>query len=101
MRDSALAEGTPTDALYPPIFTVLAGLLLVAFFANLLIRPVNERFRVVDEDRAAQTLADRPTAEGAAEAHRGSTFLLAWAAVLLPIGWGLGKTFEKVIVLLR
>lgn len=101
MRDARLAAGVAVAQLYPPIFAVLAGLLLAAFVANLFVRPVDARFHMVadspvaPDDRAAQV-------PGAAIAHRiGVPLLLAWAAVLLPIGWGLYQTLGKVGVLLN
>ena len=39
MHDTRQAAGVPPDQIYGPIFYILAGLLVVGFIANLLVRP--------------------------------------------------------------
>lgn len=104
MRDAAIAAGTPRDLVYPPIYQVLAGLLFVAFIANLLIRPVNPRFHSVEPmpdtppaAMAANTGYNVPASGGRATI----TIIACWAAVLAPIAWGIIRTLEKVAVLLK
>ena len=41
MHDTRQAAGVPPDQIYGPIFYTLAGLLVVGFVANLLVRPVD------------------------------------------------------------
>ncbi len=98
MRDRSLAAGTPREALYQPIFMVLAGLLVLAFVANLLIRPVDGRFHMTGE------AADELEAGAALPVAGGDSMrivvVLAWAAVLMPILWGLMQTVGKVGALL-
>lgn len=103
MRDNSIAAGVSRQALYPPIYAVLAGLLLVAFVANLLIRPVDARFHIKGETMVVDNTTQAPAMPGAAQVDRqlGMTGVLAWAAVVLPIGWGLYQTLGKVTALLR
>ena len=102
MRDTAIAASTPRDLVYPPIYQALAGLLLIAFVANLLIRPVDKRF--YSEEDAPSTAPDSPAEitanETPAASDRRAIIILSWAAVLAPIAWGLVRTLEKVSVLL-
>ncbi len=103
MRDSAITAGAPRAAVYPPIYLVLAGLLVTGFLANLFVRPVAAQFRSVTEDpvpaRLPQTIAathEYMTAPGRARAK----LLLAWAVVGLPLAWGLSITATKALALL-
>ncbi len=102
MRDSAIAAGTPRAAIYPPIYWVLAGLLVAGFVANLFVRPMAARFHMSD----AELEAVRPA--GATDAtHDGSIgiggidgrVLLAWAVVCIPLAWGLWTTGMKAVAL--
>ena len=46
----------------------MAGLLAAGFVANLLVRPVNERFYMAEEAGAGGATPERPTAEAASPA---------------------------------
>jgi MFS family permease len=102
MRDRRIAAGIPRDQIYQPIYAVLAGLLVVAFLANLLIRPVDRRFHMAADETAAAPVATAAAVSAdvpAARAH--GIVLLAWAAVCIPIAWGIYQTAEKAAVLLK
>ena len=105
MRDGRIAAGVPRDQVYEPIYWTLAGLLVVAFVLNLLIRPVAARFHMTTDDPALAVAADAETgafapAEIAPRGLNGVT-LRAWAAVCLPIAWGIYQTLAKAAVLLK
>jgi len=102
MRDTAIAGGTPRDLIYPSIYQALAWLLLVAFIANLLVRPVDRRFHSVEATPDAAPVQG-PVMNEPVAVSQGVTLIivLAWMAVLLPLAWGVVRTLEKVIVLLR
>ncbi|WP_353204857.1 OFA family MFS transporter [Sphingomonas sp.] len=103
MRDTRIAAGTPCALIYPPIFLVLAGLLVVGFVANVFVRPVASRFRT---DTAEPVSSDPTHADATAPAlavtpgRRRMAVLLAWAAVGLPLLWGLWTTATKASALL-
>ncbi len=104
MRDAAIAAGTPRDLVYPPIYQVLAGLLVVAFIANSLIRPVDGRFHCAEPmpDTAPGTMtADESDSVPARDGGTTIIMMACWAAVLMPIVWGIVRTLEKVAVLLN
>ena len=103
MRDTAIAAGTPRDLVYVPIFQTLAGLLVIAFVANLMIRPVDKRFCHYDETSGTAPGSPTIAAENAtlvASTGMTATLFLCWTAVLLPIVWGIVRTLQKGAVLL-
>ena len=108
MHDARKAEGVPPDQIYGPIFYVLAGLLVVGFVANLLIRPLSEKwFMKEDEVRALQTgyvaaagaTGVKTVAAGANGGRMDVTAILAWAAVCIPLAWGIWITLDKALIL--
>jgi MFS family permease len=107
MRDARIAAGVPRDQVYEPIYWALAGLLVVAFVLNLFIRPVHSRFHMAEgEEPALLVAADAQAAPArqAAPAPSGGlsgVVVLAWAAVLVPIAWGVYQTIAKAAVLLK
>jgi len=105
MRDSRIAAGVPRDQVYQPIYWALAGLLVLAFILNLLIRPVHARFHMPADAPAPVIAPETHAAERAAPAipdgKVGGLVLLAWLAVCGPIAWGVYETVAKAAVLLK
>ncbi len=108
LHDTRKAQGIPANQLYEPIFYVLAGMLVVGFIANLLIRPVSERRYMSEEEVAAlqaKTSLTGSIVPGAYGIGRGAILrpgaLLAWALVGIPLGWGVWVTLQKAIVLFQ
>ena len=99
VRDARIAAGVPRDQLYQPIYLILAGMLAIGFVANLLVRPVADRFHMPAEP-AADAAAGVPGATGAT-GGASATVLLAWAAVGIPITWGIWMTVAKAAALLK
>jgi MFS family permease len=94
VRDQAIAHNAPRPSLYPPIFLILAGLLVVGFVANLLVRPVAERWRIHAE--AVALTADRVGGiSGIGRGRLDAVTVLAWATVALPLAWGVWQTLIK------
>jgi len=97
MRDARIAAGVPRPEVYGPIYLLLAGMLVVGFAANLLVRPV----------AATWHMEDAPPVDASAarvDGHAGGaslTVVLAWAAVGLPIAWGVYMAVLKAAVLLK
>jgi MFS family permease len=105
MHDARKAEGIPPDQIYHPIFYVLAGLLVAGFIANLLIRPLHKKWFMSDEEVAAlqAKMKTRVEATEVAEVKAGFDLkaLLAWAAVGIPLAWGIWITLEQALVLFK
>ena len=105
MHDARKAEGIPPDQIYHPIFYVLAGLLVAGFIANLLIRPLHKKWFMSEEEVAALQAKLRSRVEFDESTGVKAGFdlkaLLAWAAVGIPLAWGIWITLEKALVLFR
>ena len=105
LRDRALAAKVPAAEVYPPIYWALAGLLVLGFVINLMIRPVDPSLHRQPEETALEYEADAITGD-VVPAHPAPAGLtagvaLAWLLVLVPIGWGIWQTMAKAAVLLR
>ena len=101
MHDTRLEKGVPFDQVYAPIFVVLAGLMVIGFIANMLVKPVADKYfmtdaelaevRKIGHEKPLQTAAI--STEGAAQ--YGLLVKLAWLAVLIPISYGVWSTVQK------
>jgi MFS family permease len=96
IRDRKIAEGAPRETIYGPIFLILAGLLVVGFLANLLIRPVDEKWLMADETKAAQAAEGGSGGIGSGSLAAAA---LPWLLVLIPIAWGVWMTLTKTAAL--
>jgi MFS family permease len=103
------AQGTPgelTAEAYRPALLTMVGVLAVGFVANLLVRPVAERFHEKD--------ADEPTAEGSSASGGGvatqtrtgarttvhpALLTVAWLIVGVPLAYGVYQTLAKTVSL--
>jgi MFS family permease len=106
MHDTRQAEGIAPDQIYGPIFYVLAGLLVVGFIANLLVRPVNPKWHMSEADVTAYLdklhEATGPVKAGSFGIGMGGLDLKAtlfWLFVGIPLAWGVWNTVEKALVL--
>lgn len=106
LHDTRQAEGIPADQIYGPIFYVLAGLLVVGFLANLLVRPVNPKWNMTDaeiaEERAKLHEKGGAKASGSFGIGKGGIDVKAvpfWLLVLIPLGWGIWITVQKTVAL--
>jgi MFS family permease len=110
-RDSQIAAGVPRSTVYDTTMYVLAGLLVVGLIANLLVRPVAQKYFMSDEQLAAERkrahdLAAANAVGATAPASSSSPspqvlVLAAWVGVGIPILWGVWITLQKVMVLFR
>ncbi|WP_374701944.1 OFA family MFS transporter [Ideonella sp. B508-1] len=105
MREYQLGLGLPPDQVYNQTMYILVGMLGVGLLCNLLVRPVNPKHFMSDEELAQEKrLASERAQEeaqhemGTHTYHRSSTVLvaLAWLAVGLPLAWGVYRTVLSV-----
>jgi MFS family permease len=100
MHDTRLEAGVPFDKIYAPIMLVLAGMMVIGFIANMLIKPLDDKDFMTEEELAAvrsaghEKVSAKATAAVATERH-GFILTLAWAAVLIPIAYGIWSTAQK------
>jgi MFS family permease len=128
IREYQLSTGVPREAAYNQTMYVLAGLLVLGLICNLLVRPVDEKYYMTDEEVAAakktsvaavreeekephadfedfvEDALEPETEPAAAIRTRGNgafspTLLLAWAAVGIPLAWGVSMTVLKALAL--
>jgi MFS family permease len=104
MREYQLDLGIPREQVYNQTMTVLAAMLVVGLACNLLIRPVADKWfmsesELADEKRLAHETVNNSNTENQARTTKPTRLiwvLLAWIAVLLPLGWGIYKTLLNV-----
>ena len=104
MREYQLGLGLPREQVYNQTMYILTGMLVVGLIANLIIRPVDPKHFMTDAELAEEKRISHERA-AAAEVGMGSAgiektssavVLLAWAAVGIPLAWGVYRTLLSV-----
>ncbi|PKO47898.1 MAG: MFS transporter [Betaproteobacteria bacterium HGW-Betaproteobacteria-22] len=108
LRDYQLDHGVPASDAYNVIMYVLAGLLVLGFICNLLVKPVADKHymseaeleveRQLAHEKSLQTTRANNEATLRSES-RPVSVLIAWALVAVPIGYGIWSTLEKAWIL--
>ena len=104
MRDYQLNIGIPRDQVYNQTMFILVGMLAVGFVANMLIKPVDKKYfmneaELAEEKRLAHDRASSNEVKGSGSSSAQSSTLvviLAWAAVGVPLAWGIYRTALSV-----
>lgn len=104
MREYQLGLGIPREQVYNQTMYILVGMLVVGLICNALIRPVNPKYFMSPEELAQekQLAHERSTASAVGASKQGfqatsmTTVYLAWAAVGLPLAWGVYRTSLSV-----
>ena len=102
MRDYQLKLGLPPDRVYNQTMYILVGMLVVGFICNLLVRPLDAKWfmtpeQLAEEKRLAheKVKASEVHTSGSSMAATQATpsspivLVLAWAAVGIPLAWGI------------
>ncbi|MGB4810959.1 MAG: OFA family MFS transporter [Methylophilaceae bacterium] len=104
MHDTRLEAGVPFDKIYAPIFLVLASMMVIGFIANWLIKPVAEQYYMTDAELAlahqqahekVMTNKESKPGHNSQVTSQPILVILAWALVLIPIGYGIWMTLQK------
>ena len=109
LHDTRLEAKVPFNEIYAPIFVVLACLLVVGFVANLLVKPVAEKYFMTDAElEAVRALSHEKTSHEKTsheklsknvviDSNKQSSLMVnvAWLAVLIPITYGIWMTVQK------
>ncbi len=100
MREYQLGLGIPREQVYNQTMYILVGMLVIGLICNLMIRPVADKWFMSDaelaeekrlaHDRAAA--AEVGSGPGTGGATSPAMVGLAWAAVGIPLAWGVYKT---------
>ena len=104
MRDYQLGLGIPREQVYNQTMYILVGMLVIGLIANLMIRPVDAKHFMSDEELAHEkklaheraVAAEVGSGSGQGAATSSLTVILAWAAVGIPLAWGVYKTLINV-----
>jgi MFS family permease len=104
MRDYQLSIGIPKDQVYNQTMYILVGMLAVGLIANLLIKPVADKWfmseaELAEEKRLAHEKSEKAVLESSSQASTQSPItmvVLAWTAVGIPLAWGTYKTIVTV-----
>lgn len=100
MHDTRLEAGVPYDKIYGPIMLVLAGMMVIGFVANMLIKPLDDKDFMTDAELEAvrsaghEKVASKASSNAAAENHS-LILLAAWTTVMIPIAYGIWSTAQK------
>ncbi len=109
IRDYQLDHGVPKAQAYSITMYILAGLLVLGFICNWLVKTVAEQHYMTEEElkkeaelahenqhhfvENVETLAHEAT-------HNGKVFL-AWLAIGIPLSWGVWMTVQKAAILFK
>ena len=101
MREYQLGLGIPREQVYNQTMYILVGMLVVGLVCNLLVRPLADKWFMTDvelaeekrlaHDRAMANDVGRGMAVGGSTTSS-ATVALAWAAVGIPLAWGVYRT---------
>jgi len=98
VREAQIAAGVAPDLVYDRTLYLLAGLLALGFLANLLIRPVSERWYMPNGEHQ-EAAASVSRSHGIGRGGFTVAAAVAWACVGVPLLWGVYITLTKVVAL--
>ncbi len=108
IREAQIAAGIPRESLYDTTMYILAGMLVLGFICNMMVKPLARHWFMKDEDvaalqaRSAQAAAlTTPGSMGIGQWQLNATSILAWAVVGIPIAWGVWITLSSAFVLFK
>ena len=100
MRDYQLGLGLPREQVYNQTMYILVGMLVIGVICNLLVKPLDDKHFMTDEElahekklaqeRAAAT--EVGTSDAAFHKNKAALVWFAWAAVGIPLAWGVYRT---------
>lgn len=103
MREYQLGLGLPREQVYNQTMYILVGMLAVGLVCNLMIRPLDPKwFMTPDELAEERRIAHEHATASATRSTSSATgrsnplwVVVAWTAVLLPLGWGVYRTLNS------
>jgi MFS family permease len=104
IREAQIAAGVPRDLVYDFTMYILAGMLVVGFVCNFLIRPLSSRWFMSDDEVArlqAHSQLATVDSRGIGQWRLDATSFMAWLAVGIPVAWGVWVTLSKALLLFR
>ncbi len=105
IREYQLSMGVAKADAYDITLYILAGMLVLGFICNALVKPVDSKYFMTDAELAAERAIGHDVILSAADlewkANPASKPLViaAWLAVGIPLAWGIWVTLLKTVVL--
>ncbi|MGO9999818.1 MAG: OFA family MFS transporter [Acetobacteraceae bacterium] len=108
IRQYQLDHGVPKAQVYSITMYILAGLLMLGFVCNLLVKPAADKNYMTAEESAALDAAGKSAAAAANPGQFIETVMTrtptwqvvaAWLAVGVPLAWGVWATAQKAAIL--
>ena len=101
IRDAEIQAGIKADSLYDVTMYILAGFLALGFIANLLVKPVDAKWYMSEDEvsklQTAQGLPSGPVGgHGIGRGGFDAKAALAWLGVGIPLAWGVYMTLTQV-----
>ena len=103
MREYQLGLGIPREQVYNQTMYILVGMLVVGLICNLLVKPLDAKWFMTDAELATEKkLAHEKMAASevgiSSDTSTVSPVLVAfaWAAVGIPLAWGVYRTLQSV-----
>src|ERR1700726_3322830 len=108
IREAQLAAGVPRDHLYDFTMYILCGMLIVGLICNFLIKPVNPKWYMSEQEVAQLQAASVKSAAGLQYGSFGIgkggldwKAAVFWAFVGVPLGWGVWITLQSAAKLFQ
>jgi len=101
IREAQIAAGIPRAQVYDRTMYILALMLVAGFICNLMVRPVAAKWFMTRNASGAAVASATPATRSYGIGTGGLTPVsgLAWAAVGVPLAWGVWVTLSKALVL--
>ena len=104
MREYQLGMGIPREQVYNQTMYILVGMLVVGLICNLLVKPLDAKWFMTDEELAAEKKLAHEKMVASEVGSAGSNtstvspavVAFAWLAVGLPLAWGVYRTLLSV-----
>ncbi len=103
MRDYQISLGIPREQVYNQTMYILTGMLAIGLICNLLVKPLDQKWFMTDEELAEEKRLANEKAGPAENFHSSSNtvtstwvVLLAWLIVAIPMTWGVYRALQSV-----
>ena len=104
MREYQLGLGMPKDQVYNQTMYILVGMLVVGLICNLLVKPLDNKWFMTDSELAEErrlahdkaVASEVGTGSGVGGTVNPAFVYMAWAAVGIPLAWGVYRTLLSV-----
>jgi MFS family permease len=104
MREYQLGLGLPREQVYNQTMYILVGMLVIGLICNLLVKPLDAKWFMTDAELAVEkklaheraAASEVTRSSGGADSVSPALVAFAWAAVGIPLAWGVYRTLRSV-----